>query len=146
MQVNTSALNDSNPRISGNMVFGIESVQAHIEPNDQAQPAYRPPQVPIEVEGYPITPDGLELEQVHIYVRHGEHCASLLNNHYNCCIFRWTYTSWCTALPASCIDSRTLDDVQNGPEVPSCCIWNKWKSRISTYGENGRTGGWNCFG
>lgn len=72
VQVNTSALNDSNPRISGNMVFGIESVQAHIEPNDQAQPAYRPPQVPIEVEGYPITPDGLELEQVHIYVRHGE--------------------------------------------------------------------------
>ncbi|KXN89150.1 putative acid phosphatase SPBC4.06 [Leucoagaricus sp. SymC.cos] len=33
---------------------------------------YRPPQVPLDVEGYPIAPAGLELEQVHIYVRHGE--------------------------------------------------------------------------
>ncbi|KIL63494.1 hypothetical protein M378DRAFT_164353 [Amanita muscaria Koide BX008] len=32
----------------------------------------RPPQVPLDVEGYPAAPDGLELEQVHIYIRHGE--------------------------------------------------------------------------
>ncbi|KAF8639115.1 hypothetical protein AX17_001730 [Amanita inopinata Kibby_2008] len=33
---------------------------------------YRPPQVPLHVEGYPVAPEGLELEQVHVYVRHGE--------------------------------------------------------------------------
>ncbi|KAF5351267.1 hypothetical protein D9756_008388 [Leucocoprinus leucothites] len=33
---------------------------------------YLPPQVPLDVEGYPATPAGLELEQVHVYVRHGE--------------------------------------------------------------------------
>ncbi|KAK2465059.1 hypothetical protein APHAL10511_002867 [Amanita phalloides] len=34
--------------------------------------AILPPQVPLDVEGYPRAPDGLELEQVHVYVRHGE--------------------------------------------------------------------------
>lgn len=32
---------------------------------------YRPPQVPLDVDGYPIAPACLELEQVHVYVRHG---------------------------------------------------------------------------
>lgn len=32
---------------------------------------YRPPQVPLDVERYPIAPQGLDLEQVHIFVRHG---------------------------------------------------------------------------
>ena len=32
---------------------------------------YRYPQVPLEVDGYTIAPDNLQLEQVHIYVRHG---------------------------------------------------------------------------
>jgi acid phosphatase len=31
-----------------------------------------PHTVPLDVENYPIAPDGLELEQVHLYVRHGE--------------------------------------------------------------------------
>ncbi|KAG6850077.1 hypothetical protein H0H93_001427 [Arthromyces matolae] len=30
------------------------------------------PQVPLEVKDYPAPPNGLELEQVHVYVRHGE--------------------------------------------------------------------------
>ncbi|KAF9447139.1 phosphoglycerate mutase-like protein [Macrolepiota fuliginosa MF-IS2] len=33
---------------------------------------YRPPQAPLDVEGYPAAPAGLELEQVHVFVRHGE--------------------------------------------------------------------------
>ncbi|KAJ7889718.1 histidine phosphatase superfamily [Mycena leptocephala] len=33
---------------------------------------YRPPQVPLDVKGYPIAPQDLKLEQVHVYVRHGE--------------------------------------------------------------------------
>ncbi|KAF4616606.1 hypothetical protein D9613_008515 [Agrocybe pediades] len=33
---------------------------------------YRYPQVPLDVDGYPTNPEGLQLEQVHVYVRHGE--------------------------------------------------------------------------
>ena len=29
--------------------------------------------VPLDVDGYPIAPQDLELEQVHVYVRHGEY-------------------------------------------------------------------------
>lgn len=44
------------------------------------------PQVPLDVEGYPVAPEGLKLEQVHLYVRHGQkrifplkiHCTEFL--------------------------------------------------------------------
>jgi len=32
---------------------------------------YRYPQVPLEVDNYPVNPEGLKLEQVHVYIRHG---------------------------------------------------------------------------
>ena len=32
---------------------------------------YRYPQLPLEVDGYAVAPRNLQLEQVHIYVRHG---------------------------------------------------------------------------
>ncbi|KAF4581308.1 hypothetical protein EYR40_002896 [Pleurotus pulmonarius] len=32
----------------------------------------RPPQEPLDVENYPVAPEGLKLDQVHVYVRHGE--------------------------------------------------------------------------
>lgn len=32
---------------------------------------YRYPQMPLEVDGYAVAPNNLQLEQVHIYVRHG---------------------------------------------------------------------------
>ncbi|KDQ22366.1 hypothetical protein PLEOSDRAFT_1079741 [Pleurotus ostreatus PC15] len=32
----------------------------------------RPPQEPLDVENYPVAPKGLILDQVHVYVRHGE--------------------------------------------------------------------------
>ena len=34
-------------------------------------PRYRYPQIPLEVDGYAVAPHNLQLEQVHIYVRHG---------------------------------------------------------------------------
>lgn len=42
-------------------------------PVDHTPPAnlYRPIQAPLDVERYPVAPDGLQLEQVHVYVRHG---------------------------------------------------------------------------
>lgn len=48
----------------------------------QTQPA-RKGHVPLDVDGYPVAPPELELEQVHIYVRHGTSslclaCSSLL--------------------------------------------------------------------
>lgn len=33
---------------------------------------YRYPQVPLDVENYPVAPSSLQLEQVHVFVRHGE--------------------------------------------------------------------------
>jgi hypothetical protein len=33
---------------------------------------YIPPQVPLEVDNYPLAPEGLQLEQVQVFVRHGE--------------------------------------------------------------------------
>ncbi|KAF9523260.1 phosphoglycerate mutase-like protein [Crepidotus variabilis] len=33
---------------------------------------FKLPQVPLDVEGYTAAPEGLQLEQVHVYVRHGE--------------------------------------------------------------------------
>ncbi|TCD67802.1 hypothetical protein EIP91_011930 [Steccherinum ochraceum] len=44
--------------------------QAHGESN--VRPAGWPGALPLDVEGYPTAPSGLELQQVHIYVRHGE--------------------------------------------------------------------------
>ena len=31
----------------------------------------RPPQVPLDVDSYPVAPPELELEQVHVFIRHG---------------------------------------------------------------------------
>ncbi|KAG7446831.1 phosphoglycerate mutase-like protein [Guyanagaster necrorhizus] len=43
-------------------------------PVDHTPPTnlYRPIQAPLDVERYPVAPEGLKLEQVHVYVRHGE--------------------------------------------------------------------------
>ncbi|KAF8886541.1 phosphoglycerate mutase-like protein [Infundibulicybe gibba] len=47
------------------MVFGLSNPE-------NRTPVIRPPQAPLDVENYPIAPPGLELKQVHVYVRHGE--------------------------------------------------------------------------
>jgi hypothetical protein len=31
-------------------------------------------QVPLDVHEYPVAPEGLTLQQVHVFVRHGEFC------------------------------------------------------------------------
>ena len=70
------------------MAFGVETIAARLGHNVITAPAYRPPQVPVDVEGYSIAPDALKLEQVHVYVRHGEHYTSLLNGRYISCFVR----------------------------------------------------------
>ncbi|KAJ6590608.1 histidine phosphatase superfamily [Mycena vulgaris] len=52
---------------------------------------YRPPQIPLDVAGYPVAPQELQLEQVHVYVRHGERTpvgirlASFIPEHWVMC-------------------------------------------------------------
>ena len=130
------------------MAFGVETITARLGHNTITSPMYRPPQVPIGVEGYPIAPDGLKLEQVHVYVRHGECYDSLLYpGHYIFCLVRWTYTSWHPTLPATCIDSGTLDNVQDCQAVPGRCPWAEWRAWIYNYSEDGGKGRlWHCFG
>ena len=72
-----------------------------------------PPQVPFDVAGYPVAPQNLQLEQVHVYVRHGTYQIS----HYRLrqsVIFvenRRTHPGWCPTCRPSSKHSRTLDDV-----------------------------------
>ncbi|KAJ7151139.1 histidine phosphatase superfamily [Mycena filopes] len=40
--------------------------------NEALPYTYRPPQAPLDVKAYPPAPPELQLEQVHVYVRHGE--------------------------------------------------------------------------
>jgi acid phosphatase len=40
-------------------------------PASNATLTLKPPQVPLEVDKYPIAPEALKLEQVHVFVRHG---------------------------------------------------------------------------
>ena len=44
-----------------------------------------PGHVPLDVEKYPVAPDNLALEQVHVYVRHGMYCIPPSH--------RWTLTN-----------------------------------------------------
>ena len=53
------------------MAFGA-SKPAPSADHDPVAFAYRYPQVPLEVEEYSVAPEPLQLEQVHVYVRHGE--------------------------------------------------------------------------
>jgi hypothetical protein len=40
-----------------------------------------PGHVPLDVESYPIAPDNLVLEQVHVYVRHGRQMVAAFTFH-----------------------------------------------------------------
>ncbi|KAJ7695455.1 histidine phosphatase superfamily [Mycena rosella] len=59
--------------------------------NEALPYSYRPPQVPLDVAGYPVAPKELQLEQVHVYVRHGERTpvgirlASFIPEHWIMC-------------------------------------------------------------
>jgi hypothetical protein len=54
------------------MPFGFNASPATNEAVAPKHHVIRPPEVQLDVEGYPLAPDGLVLEQVHVYVRHGE--------------------------------------------------------------------------
>lgn len=54
----------------GRMPFGFPGRATSNGGNDRL--VYRYPQVPLDVENYPVAPNPLQLEQVHVFVRHGE--------------------------------------------------------------------------
>jgi len=51
------------------MLFGLNNPQHVTEGNNHV---CRPPEVSLDVEGYPLAPHDMKLEQVHVFVRHGE--------------------------------------------------------------------------
>ena len=60
--------------VSGSQV--ISSVEGFVDmpfgfPAKGEPLALRPPQVALAVDNYPVAPEPLKLEQVHVYVRHG---------------------------------------------------------------------------
>lgn len=57
------------------VIFSAKFISAANYPNseDMVMAGVRPPQEPLDVENYPVAPEGLELNQVHVYVRHGGH-------------------------------------------------------------------------
>lgn len=67
--------------------------------------ASKAPQMPLEVDGYPVAPPNLQLEQVHIYVRHGAflmikgltvQAVQFIVWLYASCS-RGTYAGWCSS-------------------------------------------------
>jgi hypothetical protein len=54
-------------KIGGLGVGSAAAISQTTGPNVQM-----PPQIPLDVERYPVVPQGLELQQVHIFVRHGK--------------------------------------------------------------------------
>ncbi|RDB30261.1 putative acid phosphatase SPBC4.06 [Hypsizygus marmoreus] len=65
----------SNPMVFGVPISRHTSSSSEVGRHGYHPPephVYRPPQAPLDVQTYPVAPFGLELEQVHVYVRHGE--------------------------------------------------------------------------
>ena len=58
-----------------NLLGGIAAVDMTIFRSPSSSPHKLKGSVPLDVDGYPIAPPELELQQVHIYARHGM-CAS----------------------------------------------------------------------
>lgn len=77
---------------------------------------YRYPQMPLEVDGYEVAPPNLQLEQVHIYVRHGaflkiKGLSEPSTQSWLYGPFRGAYAGWCPSSQSTSISSRTLDNV-----------------------------------
>jgi hypothetical protein len=52
-------------------IGGLNVTSAAANKQKMTSNAQRLPQVPLDVEQYPVAPSGLQLEQVHVFVRHG---------------------------------------------------------------------------
>lgn len=94
--------------------------------NEALPYTYRPPQVPLDVKGYPIAPNELKLEQVHVYVRHGmlKYCPVLRLD-----LKESRRRAIACRHSSRFIYTRALDNVQNRPSVQKSCIGKPRRSR-----------------
>ncbi|KAK7046664.1 acid phosphatase [Favolaschia claudopus] len=100
--------------------------------HDETKPyTYRPPQAPLDVKGYPVAPADLQLEQVHIYVRHGERTpvgvrlAPFIPEHWIMCKtgrqYRNPVTGDAPGLPGS-LRSRRVVERKDGTWTEGLCL------------------------
>ncbi len=88
-------------------------------------------QVRLNADEYPLAPENLELEQVHVYVRHGA-CPSGLHLQgdsrlTHCRIkSRRTHTGGCPPGRTACFHTRALEYVSHRPQVPGSSIKCSW--------------------
>ncbi|KAF6747164.1 histidine phosphatase superfamily [Ephemerocybe angulata] len=89
---------------------------------------YRSPQVPLEVENYPVAPDPLQLEQVHVFVRHGERTPvgvrlagppANIPEHWNMCNSARRFRSAVSAVTrdGEVADKQRYEDIVQGRKV-----------------------------
>lgn len=84
------------------MTIGAPNATGRVDLSTSNGHVYRPPQVPLDVGLYPKTPEGLKLEQVHVFVRHGMSIVSLYKN-------LIAYTTYLQVnVPPLAFDSRVL--------------------------------------
>lgn len=81
------------------------------------QNLYRPSQLTLDVEKYPLPPQGLQLEQVHVYVRHGGPFDSLGKERTANGTCRRTHTCRCETRRSSSEYPGALDNVQDSADV-----------------------------
>ena len=85
----------------------------------------RLPQIPLDVEQYPVAPSELELEQVHVFVRHGESgllAPKVEPNDIQC--NRGAYPRWSSHERSTCLYTRVLEYVQNGSQFSCGSVGN----------------------
>lgn len=56
-------------------VFSVSYTLTLQDPLDTLILASQPVSMGLDIDSYPPTPSGLSLEQVHVYIRHGEHAT-----------------------------------------------------------------------
>lgn len=116
--------------------------------NKATETALRSPQVPLDVEHYTIAPLGLQLEQVHVYVRHGISYFLPAPHKVVISTSRRTHPCWSPHGYPTSINTRTLGDVQDSPSFSSCSIESNRRrdSRSFTDEKGGRARGRDSHG
>ena len=84
----------------------------------------RPGALPLDVDGYPVAPPELELEQVHLYIRHGASLSpiswcvvALMRTSTTLRFLRRAYPGTNTNGRTTSVDPRKLDALPYGAKV-----------------------------
>ncbi|KAG5643790.1 hypothetical protein DXG03_009613 [Asterophora parasitica] len=111
----------------------------------EAPGSLRPPQIAFDAEHYPVAPAGLALEQVHVYVRHGErtpvgvrlaHAPASIPQHWMMCrTARQFQTVVAGTTEDALLRTRKIVERPNGTAAPGECLLGELTDvgRQSTY-------------